>query len=259
MPGWRKLSLTKLLPATPLGMWLLLAWITGLTLTTPLYRPYPRLILPWMTAMAMAAGLGMMLSVWRTRIADREHSGNEGPTISHRLAGSGVMAGGLCLLICAAPVAIGFTQPVWQEDRTGLQRGAISLLGAIEENLRSHSRSTVPGLDCVLYVIAEPGLYFHLAAREDEQLHFITQPASDLGMLSSGKIDRRVPAYLITGLHAHQESRELNGTAPAAHRVRKVAEIPYAPSPLVLLDDMAPAALPTQPSAPLELWSVDSL
>jgi len=255
---WRNRFSDKRHTSVPLGMWLLLAWICGLTLTTPLYRPYPRLILPWMTAMVMAAGLGMMFSLRRNRTADLEHSECEDSITSLPfLRGRRLMAGGLGLVICLAAIAIEGTGPVWLTDRTGLRQGAIQLQDAIITDLRSHPRSTVPEVDCVMYVIAEPGLYYHLAAREDEGFEYITQPASDLGMLSSGKIDPRVPAYLITGLHAHSLSGPLK-EAMEKGDVRRVAKIPYVPSPLVLLDDMLPSQLLPRLSAPLELWAVQT-
>lgn len=37
--------------------WVLLAWICGLTVATPFYYPYPRLVLPWMAAAWLGAGL----------------------------------------------------------------------------------------------------------------------------------------------------------------------------------------------------------
>ena len=51
---------------------LLLAWILGMTLSTPFYHPYPRLVFPWLTAVWI--GVGLAVDCWRNRhTASLEH------------------------------------------------------------------------------------------------------------------------------------------------------------------------------------------
>ncbi len=40
-----------------LSLWMLTAWFLGLSLTIPLYAPYPRLALPWLLACWLGAGV----------------------------------------------------------------------------------------------------------------------------------------------------------------------------------------------------------
>lgn len=246
----------------PLGLWILLAWIAGLTLTTPLYRPYPRLILPWMISTSLASGIGLCLlhrsSAPASPIVLSSSSGTareSAPPACSRLE-IAVFSLLTAPLILITIVFLIFMKPVSREVRTGLATGATALVEAIQKDLPRRPPSQSPNLDAVIYVVAEPGLYYHLAAHEDEQLKYITQPASDLGMLTSRKVDHRVPAYLVTGLHAEKEAAELTRSFEPNGTVRSVAEIPYAPSSLVLLDDFSPAALPRHRSAPLRLWAI---
>lgn len=237
--------------SAPLGWWILLAWVAGLTLATPMYRPYPRLILPWMISMAMAAGLGIALSLLRKNPVQETQELN-----SFRL--SPLVAGLTFLGLFAAVIVIGVSSPRWLEDRNGLRSGAQAIQAAITEDLGLHPEkaSTVPDLDCVIYVLAEPGLFYHLASDQNASLRFITQPAADLGMLDSGKIDSRVPAYLVTGLHAEKEASAL---ANSTSNVKSVGEVAYFPSSLVLLDDVSPTdqRVVTPTEVPLRIWAIE--
>ncbi|WP_010582701.1 ArnT family glycosyltransferase [Schlesneria paludicola] len=44
---------------------LLVAWLIGMTLATPFYHPYPRLIFPWLTAVWLGVGVAIQLQPWR--------------------------------------------------------------------------------------------------------------------------------------------------------------------------------------------------
>lgn len=248
-------------PTVPLGMWILLAWIAGLTLATPMYRPYPRLILPWMVALYIAAATGIaqtILTLCRPNSADETDAGPAAAGKISEIRHSEWRTSGQTILVLAVPIlaavlCVSAGHPRFLENRRGLEEAAKKTIPILKEDLATDSRSAIESIDCVIYVLAEPGLYYHLAALEGGELEFITQPASDLGMLSSGKIDPRVPAYLITGPHAVHEGEELK---ELTHRVRHVAEIPYVPSSLVLLDDVPPSELKGQTRQSLLIWRV---
>jgi len=276
--GWRqRLENAVSDQEVPFGLWILLAWIAGLTLVTPMYRPYPRLILPWMIGMSSAAAMGVVLvfrelglgsapaiaSGQRKRLRATSKISPVKESSFPRTSSLQVLSG-----VLKVEVGLAFTLPLvaailcvsvaplrFQEDRRGLERAAIQIIPALSADLETHSRSQVDALDCVVYVLAEPGLYYHLAAREDVDLQFITQPASDLGMLTSGKIDARVPAYLVTGPHARKAEAELQSRHQS---VREVGKFDYVPSSLVVLDGGSPAELDAHQLEHLKLWAIQS-
>ncbi|MBM4074284.1 MAG: glycosyltransferase family 39 protein, partial [Planctomycetes bacterium] len=45
--------------------WMILAWFTGMTLVTPMYYPYPRLMFPWLFSIWIGSGLAVQM--WRHR------------------------------------------------------------------------------------------------------------------------------------------------------------------------------------------------
>ncbi|WP_437225447.1 ArnT family glycosyltransferase [Planctomicrobium sp. SH661] len=238
-------------PVLPLGGWLLLAWIIGLGLTTPLYRPYPRLILPWLISLSMAAGIGLALAaaVLRELAADSENDSGDVAASAGRPTSKRKLVDVLVAVLLPLGVAAWILSPkgVQWEDRNGLRIAADEIVAGIQSDLQGRAPSKVPEMDCVIYVLAEPGLYYHLAALENEKLKFITQPASDLGMLTSGKIDPRVPAYLVTGPHSKDEAAQLQASKDRANQVHYgsiengATGYSYHPSDLVLLDDKSPA------------------
>lgn len=245
----------------PLAFWILAAWLIGLGLTTPLYRPYPRLILPWLTGAIIASGLGWasIFQYFGLKLAKRA----DGPLPAAKastgredidLAGLQYLRRHAVVLLAGvvAFAAVGIRTDRWQ-DRRGLKRAADEIVSTIQQHLPGRPKSALPNLDCVIYVLAEPGLYYHLAAQEDQALRFITQPAANLGLLEPGKTDPRVPTYLITGPHSRQEAAELSDREKG---VRSVAVFSYFPSDLVLLDEVPPAALAASRRQSLQLWTI---
>lgn len=228
-----------------LEAWVPLAWLVGLTVATPLYRPYPRLLLPWLTIGMISAGIGLALLIARLQRFVKT-SESEANLRQERLSWT---KSALAPLFLFAVLVWLPRSSAWQ-DRTGLERAAATILETIEEDRHRQPASPLAGVDFVIYVLAEPGLYFHLARREDE---FVTQPASSLGMLKPGETDPRVPAYLVLGGHAREELRTLEAD-PA--RAVKVARFPDLPSDLVLLDDVSPLDLPRLRDSHIELWRI---
>ncbi|WP_437186496.1 ArnT family glycosyltransferase [Planctomicrobium sp. SH668] len=241
----------------PLGMWILLAWILGLLLTTPLYRPYPRLILPLLTALVMGAAIGVSVLVsvlrgWRgATIGQRPLKELSVPIILKMVPLTA------SIFVSVVPTVVTLNRTVFLpalQDRTGFVSVTSEVLAAIEKDLEVHQKSELSNIDCVIYVLAEPGLYYQLAARENEGLKYISQPASDLGMLSSGKVDGKVPAYLVTGMHAQKEIEQLD---LEFNRILEVTTLDFTPSDLVLLDDMTPRELSNHRDQKVRLWRIN--
>jgi hypothetical protein len=117
-------------------------------------------------------------------------------------------------------------------------------------------RSPFDEASCVVYVLGEPGLYYHIAAaRGRDGANHLAQPASNLGMLEPGATSPGMPAFLVTGLHAHRDHPELLNNPPAG--LKLLAEYPYTPSDLVLLDDMAPRDVPAHRHQAVRLWRIE--
>jgi len=220
-------------PNQRLRFWVWAAWFLGLTLATPLYRPYPRLILPWL--LAATIGFGAFISVLLQRSKEMEQRSS--------IAGVG--------LIMLLTIWSSYRCVVYPTARDGLKIVGQQLQQGVQESSRENP-SLLSGVDAVVYVLAEPGLFYHLAARSDANFELIPQPASSLQLLDSQQRDKRVPTFVAVGIHESNARSQLEQRAD----VQFVAEYPYTPSDLVLLDDFAPDQLEVHRQQSIQLWRI---
>ncbi len=213
--------------------WMLLAWCVGLTLTTPLYRPYPRLALPWFIS-------GCLGIIWLLFASKRF----EQVRIPRWLAIPGTV---LLLLVGIVFEFVEIPQPRdarwvagWQ-SRTALADLAPQIQEVARRLATEAGSRDVGGRRAVLYVFAEPGLFFHL-------------PADDLGVAPAGNLDflkpdspsTGLPTFLVTGPQAHRSAAFEEQVTQHAVRIELVQSWPYAASDFVLLDQVPPSLLDTE-------------
>lgn len=214
-------------PEISLAIWLLAAWFIGLSISTPFYRAYPRLTLPWLIAAWLMLAGPSSLKPWPERRPARN---------SWRW--------GVLLLLCAYVAAIAGLNlvkrfekggvPAWR-PRTGLEQIAPRIADSIREDALQLGAPAHQGIEFVIYVYGEPGLFYHLARLADKQKNFVARPVSDLQFQGL-----QVPVYLVTGPHAQRSDVFQKEWASTSHRFTKVSEEVYRPSDLVLLDEFTP-------------------
>ena len=241
-----------------LAIWMVAAWFFGLLLATPLYHPYPRLTLPWLAAAWLGAGLAVgRLANRRTDSESDERTETSVAPEEMAWLPTGATAAVAAGIATVAALGLGVSRQtvapagvVGWEDRTSYARLAGEFLADIEQAVKTLPRSIVPEYDAVVYVFAEPALYFHLASLEGaSRLKFITQPAGNLEMVfPEASTDRRLPTFLLTGPHGHRSPEELAAAMPF---LAPLSERLYEPSTLVLLNDGAPP-LPNREDLPEE-------
>lgn len=155
-------------PGTRLATWLITAWFVGMSVSTPFYHPYPRLVMPWLLAALLGATVWMTQCPW---------------TAGARAALP------LALLLLPAAVFVerslpnswgttGWNMPAWQ-DRSGLRDAA----SEIAETFR---RERPPHEPAVVYVYtghSDPAVFFHLAAMLGPE-GAVVLPAGDFSFIS---------------------------------------------------------------------------
>lgn len=157
--AWRKQE------PLPLPLLLSLVWFGSLVILTPIYNPFPRLALPGLTgALLLVPAVGLHFLR-----ADRVQS-----PFSVRMI-DGVM--GLMLLFAAIPAG-------------QLPRNGVALISR-----QFAERIGTKGDPAVVYVIAEPAVFFHLKANG----LLLVGPVQNFGFLQG---PRNVPIYLVLGPHA---------------------------------------------------------
>ncbi|RLS52391.1 MAG: hypothetical protein DWH91_16775 [Planctomycetota bacterium] len=208
---------------------MLVTWWIGLTITTPLYTPYPRLSLPWLVVTWLLVGA---LAGRIQRHATGDHSQwalvavlslpamvflpmpKDGPWFSDWWTGRALSRG-----------------PAW-EDRTSLRKAVESILHEIEVGLEGMPPSDLEAAAVGVYVLGEPAFFCHLAhAARDWPQPLIAQPASSMQVTAPKAV--YVPSFVVTGAHAPPDevAAEL-----AAGRIELIWEQRVPVSEMVVLD-----------------------
>jgi hypothetical protein len=227
---------------TRLAGWMLAAWFIGLLAATPLYHPYPRLSLPWLVSGWLAAAA--MLGALAEGRCLRSTGGTTSVSGSRSILLAGVVL--IAAIVGAAWIRgapLGPATGVAWEDRTGLKAIAPRILEDVQRIVHDLPPSQHLGIDAVIYVYAEPALYFQLeAAAGSTPLRYVAHPAGNLGLLSDDRTDSRVATFLIAGPHA---DRMVEGSpAPASlTAVPEAARYEYRASDLVRLDEYPASAV----------------
>jgi dolichyl-phosphate-mannose-protein mannosyltransferase len=234
-------------PARRLAVWLLAAWLIGLLVAVPLYHPYPRLTLPLVVAGWL--GFGLALSLLQPQWVGLTAKPNRKREFASRRQLIGI---GVALLVVAGGAFAwqadrhGADPPIAWEDRGGLQQIAAEILAALPDDE-----------DQFVFVMGEPGLFFHLASQSNSPSRVIL-PGSDLASLDiPPETVERVAVYAVAGPHSHgAESDPQAGITWAEAHARVVRQWPYAPSTLVRLNESPPSQLDDLPQQHIRLLQI---
>lgn len=229
-----------------LGGWLLAAWLFGLLLTTPLYRPYPRLMLPltvsiWISA---AAGIAGYLNLRTSSASRRSITGRPQRTDRLLLVSSVVLLALVVVLASRQPAR--WDVPGWQA-RTGLRQISYDIYDNVAKLLKDDF--SLPPEKSVTYVFGEPALFFQLHNRGS-----LTGPIADFGFLSASPLS--VPTFVVIGPHARETAGFDDMWKAAQPGLRLVGTYHYQPSMLVQLNDDQPAILDLNRDTPEEVIEV---
>jgi 4-amino-4-deoxy-L-arabinose transferase-like glycosyltransferase len=215
-------------PAGHLAGWLLAAWFVGLSLTTPLYTPYPRLTLPWLAACCL--GTGLLVG----RIFGRDEPvpwrGGTDAAISNDHQPVGVVVVVLVALACLAPFALRRNVPGW-ERRTGVAEAVPELNEAIQKSLPDTARADLDSF--VVYTYGEPATLFQLRLAGIRWVRAV----QDLNFALPEAPPPNHPSFLIVGPRARLTPGFADLFAARKERLRFVQLVPYERSRLVALDE----------------------
>lgn len=211
-----------------LGLWMCLAWIIGLTLATPLYRPYPRLLMLFCGAGWI--GIGSAIVRLLTGKLGRNSLSTSRP-LRRRL--TFIVAALVLLLTLTQTARKGLPGNV---ARTDLADIASKVRAAIQSDCKDGP--SISGVKQLIYVFAEPGLLHHLAG-DDVGLG----PITDLKLADPNRPPDQLPTYLVAGPHAFASESFDRQFKQVRDSLLPIVNFKYRPSDFVLLDDVAPNQL----------------
>jgi dolichyl-phosphate-mannose-protein mannosyltransferase len=223
--------------------WLGLAWLGGLLLATPLYRPYPRLLIPLMSVCWVGAGVALarVASVYRRMYAD------SAPPVWSKARRVGQIPRAVLLLVVAClslSLAGQRTGSAWQV-RDGFVSVADRCVEEASEDCQGE-RSSAAGVDFIIYVYGEPALMYHLSRDR-----VLARPVAKLDVAHDG-----IPTFVATGPRAERSPQFAEQLEQAGGSLTQIARIAYPLSDFVLLDEYAPKLLDEHRVAEIKLYRV---
>jgi dolichyl-phosphate-mannose-protein mannosyltransferase len=220
-----------------LAAWLTAAWFCGLLLTTPLYRPYPRLGLPWLFSAWLGCG-AFVEWVFQFRNSAPEKIT---PKVRRNLTISSAIffTVGVTLLMTSFSRLNARGIPGWQQ-RDGMKVVAHQVMKKLTEEHRETPVANPPIV--VLYIYGEPGLLYQLNAVQSAhpKIQAVTAPVASLNFSASptNGNSRTVGIYLLVGPHAIRSSNFPKEWQEHQHRFVEVGKpFLYSASDLVLLNE----------------------
>lgn len=210
----------KLVP-NQIAVCLLTVWLAGMTVATPMYYPYPRLVMPWLFATWIGCSLAAHL--WHHRgMANIELSG----PLPVKLWWPTRVECVLMVYLVSNSVIRSYngTTHAWQ-DRSGMQSVAGKIADQIQQQLEKDHRGDK---GAIVYVWGEPALVYNLNAAG---LPYVA-PVQDLSFV--GK-PQPLPVYIVYGKHAF-DSRQFSENSRYVERCRLLQSYESRPSHLVNLD-----------------------
>jgi hypothetical protein len=226
-----------------LAGWMLAAWWIGLLVSTPLYRPYVRLMLPWLAACWIAGGALL------AHLARGKSPGMIAAEGRARLWSAVKVLFAIAIIAVAWQVGAGRLNArgmvAWQ-PRTGLVQVAAEIAREAAE-IAARQQPGQPDQK-VVYVYAEPAMLFQLRLLGLDPV----RPVGGLAFARPDAPPSPVPVFLVAGPHADRDPHFAAELARAGSQLILVKSFDYHPSDLVLLDSRHPRDLLRRPDRPTE-------
>ncbi|MCP4362622.1 MAG: glycosyltransferase family 39 protein [Chloroflexi bacterium] len=203
--------------------WLLLAWLGLWLVMTPLYQPYARLILPFVMAAYLAAGLVLAAAV--NYLSDPQEESNWRPI--------GALAGVTTVTLLIAFLLPSQIEP-WRPERNQAETAA-----AVQEIVPPGSRIIVLGEPTLAY-------YLHLAG------YRAFERTEDMAVIES----LETPVYLMTGTYADRAPSLRQGLKRLEDRLTLLGAFPMEPGDVRLLDDTPPQKATAYRTAPDDTYTL---
>ena len=220
-----------------LGTCILAAWFGGMLLMTPMYTPFPRLLLPltatlWMGA---AAGVGWWIEA-SINVARRTAAGDRVPERKGLQTMVMVLAV-FAVLIIVLGTGLPVRRSSIHDSHTALKKASVEVAAACEEDAAGQPIEEVPqeAPNCIVYTFGEPSVLFHLNA-----LGLIALPVQDVWFPPAAFEGRDLPTYLVFGPNALRTPGFMYDWVDAESRFEHVGNVTWQPSSVVLFNLFRP-------------------
>lgn len=241
-----------------LAAWLVAAWNIGLLVATPTYKPYPRIVMPWLISAILGTAAACSL-LFEPAMAIAESGRKTRKIVGWALIAVWVLYPLATLQFRRLDKAgFRFEPRAWAHPMGELVLGKLGIMERPHSNLpipgwldrTARSRQILAALGDArgrvepalrmrpLHVISygEPAIVFHLNA-----IGIDASPVADFAFLSPGQPRVAQPAFLMALPNSREEFDRLIG--PYANQLSSEAFLRETPSDIVLLDKYSPRDL----------------
>lgn len=210
---------TSTQPNMRIAACLLLAWILGMTVSTPFYHPYPRLVFPWLVSIWL--GIGLAFDCWRNRNTTKPVQ----PTPTYSWSPSILETAFICWLAFNCFGRLNFGAAHAWADRTGTAQAGQTLAAEIAAHIAPKHQ-----LDdgAIAYIWGEPATLFALKAAGMNYL-------APVQNLASADQRPQLPTFLVYGNQSNR-GPEFNEEKKRLSRCEFIKLVRFHQSHLVELD-----------------------
>jgi len=206
------------------------AWFCGMLLMTPRYTPFPRLLLPLLTSLwvAAAAGTGWWIEACINVARKSAKSGTRSP-----FTGSQVAVTTLVLILVGAGLwmtdRIVVPSMSIYEPRTGLRNASYQVAQACRDAVGEPDSTPSDGPAFVVHAFGEPAVLYHL-----HHAGVVASPVQDLDLRPASFKGQTLPTFLVFGPNALRTPGFMYDWVDIDYRYEHIRDIEWLPGQVVL-------------------------
>ncbi len=219
------------------------AWFCGMLLMTPRYTPFPRLLLPLLAAIwiAAAAGAGWWIEACINVARKSAHSGNQSRLTLVQVAVAGLVVVSVCTGLWVLN-GTSVPQMTIYEPRTGLRNAAYEVAALCRDAVGETDSESLDDPAFVVHAFGEPAVLYHL-----HQAGVVASPVQDVDLQPASFKGETLPTFFVFGPNALRTPGFLYDWVDGDHRYEHVGDIEWQPGQVVLFNLFSPKWLSQHP------------
>ena len=223
---------------------LITAWFCGMLLMTPRYTPFPRLLLPLLTAVwiAAAAGAGWWIEACINVARTTAQSGTRSRLSFLQVAVTSLVAVSVCTGLWVLNRTF-VPQITIYEPRTGLRDASYEVARLCRAAVGEQASESSETPSFVVHAFGEPAVLYHL-----HQAGVVASPVQDADLTPASFHGQTLPTFFVFGPNALRTPGFLYDWVDGDHRYEHVADVEWEASQVVLFNLFSPEWLSQHPA-----------
>ncbi|MCH2203316.1 MAG: glycosyltransferase family 39 protein [Fuerstiella sp.] len=217
------------------------AWFFGLLLSLPTYTPFPRLLLPLLMAIwiAASAGIGWWVEGCICVVRRNASSGTRPQRSLLKMVVAGLVLSSVGLGLWKLG-STSIPRSRIHDSRIGLRNASFEIasmcLTEAGQSVNVTDDSvTEDSPQCIVYAFGEPAVLYHIS-----QTGIPGVPVQDLRFRAATFHGKRLPTFLVFGPNALRTPRFMHDWIDIEQRFEHLGDVWFTPSPIVLYNLFSP-------------------